>query len=197
MAIRLIATYAKKLGLPGFSSHQFSVSVETEVHSLEDIAAENARLYATLQQSVDVEMQVTGFVPPNEYGMTGDRTPDARNGNNHNGNGRAHANGNGTSSNGNGHDNCNDHNGNGRTNVAGITDKQIDLISTIVREHNLSKPDIDDLAVQMFGGGVRTLNRLQASGLIDELFERHGRAKANGRNGATARPNGRQRTEAR
>ena len=27
MAVKLIGTYAKKLGLPGYSSHQFSVSV--------------------------------------------------------------------------------------------------------------------------------------------------------------------------
>jgi len=30
MAIKLIANYSKRLGLPGYSSHQFSVSVETE-----------------------------------------------------------------------------------------------------------------------------------------------------------------------
>lgn len=30
MAIKLIANFSKRLGLPGYSSHQFSVSVETE-----------------------------------------------------------------------------------------------------------------------------------------------------------------------
>lgn len=30
MAIKLIANYSKRLGLPGYSSHQFSVSVETD-----------------------------------------------------------------------------------------------------------------------------------------------------------------------
>ena len=30
MALKLIANYSKRLGLPGYSSHQFSVCVETE-----------------------------------------------------------------------------------------------------------------------------------------------------------------------
>ena len=38
-----------------------------------------------------------------------------------------------------------------------------------------------DLAKGMFdGAGVRQLNRLQASGLIDELLERHGGQRRNG-----------------
>jgi hypothetical protein len=37
----------------------------------------------------------------------------------------------------------------------------------------------------MFGGGVRTLNRMQASGLIDELFERYPRK--GGQNGGNDR----------
>jgi hypothetical protein len=38
MAIKLIANYSKRLGLPGYSSHQFSVSVETELSAASDIA---------------------------------------------------------------------------------------------------------------------------------------------------------------
>jgi hypothetical protein len=34
MAIKMIGNYAKRLGLPGYSSHQFSVSVETELVDL-------------------------------------------------------------------------------------------------------------------------------------------------------------------
>ena len=41
MAVKLIANYAKRLGLPGYSSHQFSVSVETELH--DSLAAEMFR----------------------------------------------------------------------------------------------------------------------------------------------------------
>ena len=71
MAVKLIANYAKRLGLPGYSSHQFSVSVETELNNVTDIAGESVRLYETLQKTVDEQMQQTGFVPPDGYGLNG------------------------------------------------------------------------------------------------------------------------------
>ena len=37
MALKLIATYSKRLGLPGYSSHQFSVCVETEISNIDDV----------------------------------------------------------------------------------------------------------------------------------------------------------------
>ncbi len=69
MAIKLIANYSKRLGLPGYSSHQFSVSVETELVTTDDVAAESERLYQRLQTTVDEQMLHTGFVPPSTYGM--------------------------------------------------------------------------------------------------------------------------------
>jgi len=69
MALKLIATYSKRLGLPGYSSHQFSVCVETEITSIDEVAGQSARLYATLQTSVDEQIQLTGFVPDAAYGM--------------------------------------------------------------------------------------------------------------------------------
>ena len=71
MAIKLIANYAKRLGLPCYSSHQFSVSVETELQNVTDVTEESARLYTSLQKAVDDQMQQTGFVPPDGYGMNG------------------------------------------------------------------------------------------------------------------------------
>lgn len=53
MAIKLIANYSKCLGLPGYSSHQFSVSVETELVTTDDVTAESERLYQRLQTTVD------------------------------------------------------------------------------------------------------------------------------------------------
>jgi len=150
MAVKLIANYAKRLGLPGYSSHQFSVSVETELQNVTDVAGESARLYESLQKAVDDQMQQTGFVPPDGYGMNGGQA------------------------NGNGHQ---------AGNEAGISDKQLDLINRIVRENNANKTDIENMAIQMFGGGVRTLNRMQASNLIDELFEKYPRRNGNGGNG--------------
>ena len=148
MAVKLIANYAKRLGLPGYSSHQFSVSVETELHDVTDIAGESARLYESLQKAVDDQMQQTGFVPPDGYGMNGNSQP-----------------------NGNGHQRQ-------HQNDAGITEKQLDLINRVVRENNANKADVESMAVEFFGGGVRTLSRTQASDLIDELF-----IKYPGRNG--------------
>ncbi len=70
MAIKLIGSYSKRLGLPAYSSHQFSVTIETELTSASDIAEESARLYEALQRSVDEQIQQTGFVPENGYGQT-------------------------------------------------------------------------------------------------------------------------------
>src|SRR5687767_7249165 len=63
MAVTLEANYSKKLGLPGFSSHQYSVTIRTEVADLSQTEAESSRLYRLLQSSVDREIQQTGFLP--------------------------------------------------------------------------------------------------------------------------------------
>lgn len=164
MAIKLIANYSKRLGLPGYSSHQFSVSVETELTTADDIAAESARLYHLLQSNVDEQMLRTGFVPPGDYGME-------------------------------------DNNGPAVAATAVITpmhnngpwkcsDKQKDLILKIIEEHQLDKVGIDNLARQRFGKGVRSLNKIEASGLIDELLDTHGAchrsANNNNRRGGSA-----------
>jgi hypothetical protein len=73
MAVKLIANYAKRLGLPGYSSHQFSVSIETELQNLDNVAHDSARLYESLQSVVDQQIQKTGFVPPDGYGLEGDK----------------------------------------------------------------------------------------------------------------------------
>jgi hypothetical protein len=150
MAVKLIANYAKRLGLPGYSSHQFSVSVETELQNVTDVAGESAKLYESLQKAVDDQMQQTGFVPPDGYGM---KEGEHRNGTP----GERQQNGD-----------------------AGISEKQLDLINRIVRENNANKSEIENIAVEMFGGGVRTLNRMQASNFIDELFAKYPRRNGNG-----------------
>ena len=71
--IRLSAAYSKKVGLPGYSSHSFSVSIETELQNLDNVREESARLYDSLQQAVDQQIQKTGFVPPDGYGMEADK----------------------------------------------------------------------------------------------------------------------------
>ncbi|MEO8613779.1 MAG: hypothetical protein ABI600_01450 [Luteolibacter sp.] len=166
MAIKLIANYSKRLGLPGFSSHQFSVSVETELVTTDDVAGESERLYQRLQSTVDEQILHTGFVPPADYGMdepAGNPQPDSDQ--------------------------------QEPNNVAKwqrgpawkCSDKQRDLILKLVEEHQLDKADIEALAVERFGKGVRILNKVEASGLIDELLTTHG---GNQRQDAGKRRNG-------
>ncbi len=167
MAIKLIANYSKRLGLPGYSSHQFSVEIETELVATDDIPAESARLYELLQTNVDEQIQQTGFVPPADYGMEDapDRSTASRNGPS-----RPAANG-----------------------AWKCSAKQQQLIEKLVAEHRLDKNEVESLAVERFGKGVRLLNKVEASGLIDELIDTHGGQKRpahNGRRSAYAGVNG-------
>src|SRR5690606_10786562 len=118
----------------------------------DDIPGESERLYQLLQHNVDEQILSTGFVPPADYGM-GETSPPA----------------------------------NGRPPVSGsasaawqrgpawkCSDKQRDLILKIVDEHHLGKTSIEALANERFGKGVKSLNKMEASGLIDELLDTHG-----------------------
>lgn len=159
MAIVLEANYSKKLGLPGYSSHQYSLTVRTELADLTQVAAESAKLHTTLQDSVDREIQKTGFLPePKAASPRG----------NGNGNGSGHANGN------------SDH--------WGCSDKQRDLILKVTTEHRLDKNEVEQLAQDRFGKNVKALNKLEASGLIDELLEMTGHKSSNNQRRFNGRP---------
>ena len=172
MAIKLIANYSKRLGLPGYSSHQFSVSVETELMTTDDVATESERLYQRLQTTVDQQMLHTGFVPPGDYGM------EESNGS------AAPAPGTITHIQDNGRWKC--------------SDKQRDLILKLVDEHHLDKNEVDHLARQRFGKGVRQLNKIEASGIIDEMLDTYGGGNnnTNRRNGSAYRSGSNGRREA-
>lgn len=139
MAVKLIANYAKRLGLPGYSSHQFTVSIETELQSLDNVRQESARLYESLQEVVDQQIQKTGFVPPNGYGMDENKNAEWK-----------------------------------------CSQKQRALIERIISENKLDQTEIEQLVTGMFGLRLQQLNKLQASGFIDELLDRHGNGKRNG-----------------
>jgi len=62
MAILLQFDYGKKLGLPGYSSHNFGVSMKAEVSDPEEIPQEAERAYGILQEAVDKQMENPGFV---------------------------------------------------------------------------------------------------------------------------------------
>jgi hypothetical protein len=63
MAITLEANYSKKIGLAGYSSHQFSVTLKTEIADLSQAQAESSRLYRQLQDSVDTSIKEIGWLP--------------------------------------------------------------------------------------------------------------------------------------
>ena len=151
--ITLEANYSKKLGLPGYSSHQFSITLRTEISDVNQVQQESARLYKLLQDGVDTSIKETGYLPVN--------------------NGSGNGNGQRQSGNGNG-------NGNGENGAWNCSRKQQDLIEKIVRENGLDKNEIEGLAQERFGKGVKALNKLEASGLIEELFEKTGQ-KGTGR----------------
>ena len=140
--ITLEANYSKKIGLPGFSSHQFSVTLKSELADVSQAEKESARLYAVLQSSVDSNIQRIGYLP--------------------NGNGNGQSNG---------------HTPPVDTDVWKCSDKQRDLILKITDEHKLDKAKVEQLALDRFGKGVKSLNKLEASGLIDELLEQTGQSK--------------------
>jgi len=165
MAIVLEANYAKKLGLPNYSSHQYCVTIRTELTDLAQVAEESGRLYRLLQDAVDREIQEVGFMPDaSRYGMNPATDSQPRNGN-------------GNASNANGHAaNGNGANGQPRNGEAwACTEGQQKLILQLVHDHRLDKADIEAMARQLFGCGVKEVNKMQASNLIDELLEKVGK----------------------
>ena len=172
MSVIIEANYSKKIGLPGYSSHQYMLTLRAELTDLTQVGAESQRLHALLQASVDRELQQPGWLPP-ANGVSGHAPT---NGNSHtNGNAQRPTNGNG--------------NGNGHSDRWSCSPKQQALIVRIVDEHRLDKNDIERLAQDRFGKGVKQLNTLEASGLIEELFEKHPRQRGNSpRNGTGPQP---------
>lgn len=156
MAITLEGNYSKKLGLPGYSSHQYSITIRTELTDLRQVAEESARLYALLQTCVDREIQQTGWLPGAGSG---------------NGPANGHANGH---ANGTPHPSAPPPVPVPAGETWNCTDKQRALILKLVDDHRLDKQAVEGLARERFGKGVRQVNRLEASGLIDELLETHG-----------------------
>ena len=141
--ITLEANYSKKIGLPGYSSHQFSLTLKSEIVDVSQVEQESARLYDVLQQSVDSNIQQVGFLPGEPAKVNG---------------------------NGNGHPKPQD-------DKWVCSDKQKGLILKITDENKLDKTKVDQLAQDRFGKGVKQLNKLEASGLIEELLEQAGQGK--------------------
>ena len=139
------ANYAKKVGLPAYSSHQFSVTLRTELTDLSQLEKTAADLYQRLQAAVDTQIINPGLVPASNGALTPHPLPAPVQ--------------------------------RGDEQTWRCSEKQRDLILKIVAEHHLDKTSVDGLAQERFGTGVRQLNKLQASALIDELIETNSPAR--------------------
>ena len=163
MAITLEANYSKKVGLPGYSSHQFSITLKTEIADLSQAQTESARLYAQLQDSVDQSIREVGWLPESN-GSNGHQGNNGNNGN---------------------------YKPASKPEMWACTPKQRDLILKIVEENNLDKKQVEALAMERFNLGVKQLNTLQTSQIIKELLEMYpgnngsNQAKGNGNGNGT------------
>ena len=161
-------TYQKKLGLPNYSSHSCAVSLTVEIPDVSVAAQESSKLYALLQTAVDNEIQQVGFMPDaTTYGMNNRQL----NGNGHAGNGNGH------SGNGNHRTAASASNNDDRWNC---TDGQKGFILRIIAESKLNKQDVEEQSLQLFAVGVKALDKMQASQLIEELLEKTGKQNGNG-----------------
>ena len=152
--ITLECNYTKKIGLPGYSSHQFSITLRTEITDVSHVQPESSRLYNLLQQGVDSSMKQVGYLP----GQTG-----------------------GSPNNGTSHPNpCIAPR---NADVWACSPKQKGLILDIIRDNQLDHQVIEALSRERFNAPVKTLNKMQASNLIDELLGKYGKSKASNGNG--------------
>ena len=153
MAVILSMTYQKKLGLPNFSSHSCQVSLTVEIPDASMAGQESTKLYQLLQSAVDQQIQAVGFMPDaTTYGMKPSQ----------------HANGNGSNG---------SHPPQANADNWKCTEGQKGLILRIVNESKLNKNEVEDMAQGLFGLGVKELDKMQASQLIEELLEKTGKAK--------------------
>ena len=148
MAIVLEANYQKRLGLPNYSSHAYSVTVRTEVNDLSQVENASSRLYRQLQEAVDNDIKEPGFLPGSD-----DRPPVAPFE-------RKPANSRASP-----RDSWN------------CSTRQQALVEKLMREHRIPEEEVEQLAQFRFKTGLRGLNKMQASGLIDELIDTHSNRK--------------------
>jgi hypothetical protein len=152
--LQIQATYQKRLGLPGYSSHAYTMSVTAEISSLRKIQRENERLYRLLQSSVDESLKTIGFVPEHAYGMNGSAAKPV----------------NGSAIQpiaqklaGDGED------------AWGCSEKQRKFIEMVAKREKFTPADLDNLAQRVCELPLRQLNKKQASELIEQLLNISGR----------------------
>jgi hypothetical protein len=154
MAVTITATVSKKVGKPNYGSEGFTLTVQSEVTTLDQVKEESHRLYLLLSDSVSQELagSSTDPAPKNAEWPTIIRnaSPDWK-----------------------------------------CSEKQRDLILKIINENEVDRADVESLSLEMFGNSdLKSLNKLQASGLIDEMLNRWGKKPSRG-TAPTGRFNGR------
>ncbi|MEZ0257648.1 MAG: hypothetical protein ACAI37_20360 [Chthoniobacter sp.] len=133
--------YAKRIGLPGYSAHEYAVTLRAEVSDVALADTESARLYRILQDAVDRELQTPGYVPADEQageirgvnGHTAEPTDAGANG-------------------------------------WLCSGRQRELILTIAEERQMRLAEVELLAQERFGKELRQLTRRQASNIISRLM---------------------------
>lgn len=70
--LTLECNYSKKIGLPGYSSHQFMVTLRTEISDVNTVQVESDRVYGLLQAAVDASLQKVGWLPQLKIEAEGD-----------------------------------------------------------------------------------------------------------------------------
>jgi hypothetical protein len=151
---KLTLLYGKKLGLPHFSSHEASASVEIELLDLSEAAEQIDSLYSKLQESIDTQLQTSpGFTPFSGYGiqpdsrqMTQTATQPQKSLNN-------------------------------SSDDWLCSQKQRSFIERLMSENYLKIGQIDDLALRRFGRPIHQLNRSETSKIIDTLLDDYGSKK--------------------
>ena len=152
MAIVLETNYQKRLGLANYSSHAYSLTIRTEVSDLSQVESASAQLYQQLQEAVDREIQNPGFLP-------GDSAPAALPPFRRESNSRTQQ---------------------SQSNDWNCSPKQQGLIEKLIQEHKLDYAEVDNLAQERFRNGLTALNKMQASGMIDELIDTYGQSPRSG-----------------
>ena len=146
MALNLVANYTKKIGLPNFSSHSFSISCTKEITSIDHVEDESTELYSILQHAVDTQLAKVGYTPETN-GSAGRQAPT-----NHLKINGAHSNGAGSS--------------------WRCSEKQEALLRKLLCDHDLEEI-AEQIANETFGQPVGALNKSQASVLIKTLLEEY------------------------
>ncbi len=171
MAIQLTANYAKRLGLPEYSSHQFEISIVMEISKPEDVQAVSANIYNTLQSAVDAQIQQVGFVPDKQYGRGNTSAKPVTDSSGYN------------QEKGYGHYSAQADTPAQPEERWQCTEKQQSMILGQGRKCGMALAALDDLAQQRFGKPVSSLNSMEASGIIKELMERTGEPQQRGNSG--------------